>query len=409
MARLNRRQAIQKANALGLSLRGFSYYKQGGQLALAERSPRGIRRQARKEAVEAFRPYERELTRREQSEQALANKRMQDEDAFAKWVAQTQNDIQTKAQTRDAELSGMAAQRQTDLEARLKEVGTAHAKRLDDQGIAAPFDPLLDAQATSIAAQGANAVTAGAARQRLSGELTAGLASNNINLAAARRGRTAAENARAFTQIQDARTKLAGDKAGFLSKRGADLQSAEATKAQARIAAQQFETKARLDMIKFGAGQKDKRLARRLQKRQQDLAHQDRVAQRALTDKNARNRFIKDTGYSPEEYAKLPRKKRIAIAQDKTTKSVEDKVNDPVRRARANDAIGAAKRRAQTNFADLIKDKKEDEIVRALVENGVDESVARVAAYRLRWPGRPLNAGMKEHWKRAVLVQSGSS
>lgn len=223
-----------RAHKKGLTVEGFLSNQPN---ALKERSPQGLRKEAKRLVETAYKPAEVELSQQEGRIKAIDEKRKTDNEYFRQWLARESAKMREEAATADQLLHDRGRQIQQDLSTDL----AALEKGIVDQaqnrtGTVSNIEgtPLADlsperqraAESVANERQRTQALTGTIGRTQQLGEAA------NLAHAAARESKRVADTWNALKDVSDERTKLRFQKAADIAKEIARLLDREIEKAQ---------------------------------------------------------------------------------------------------------------------------------------------------------------------------------
>jgi hypothetical protein len=273
-----RRRVRRLAHGQGLTVSGYGYVKAGGPRSLAERTSGSLNKQATREIATAYKPALASVDRRKAQINAIDAKRAADEGAFQSWLTTQQATLRSEAAGRDAQLRTALATHKAELQTAL----TAATSGTPGAGGIAPTQPNALEAATAASIQGRQAESQlGVERQmHLTGQLQTANQGNELSLFGNLQAQRQAETYQQLADAADGEDKIRLQQAADLAKRLADLTTNEQTKAQVRIASQQFAVKEANDAADAAASRATTRAGQAVTKHGQELSHADRVAAR---------------------------------------------------------------------------------------------------------------------------------
>lgn len=301
------------ANSLGLTKAGYTAYKTGTPLALSERSPGGIARQAAKLTKQAYAPAHAEIDQQESRVRAIQQKREADNAAFAQWVASRSDQLRAEAVGQAAETRARLAQGQSEFSTQLQNIrdsANAQATNAHSGGVGGALGANLDANQAGAQAATLNASNAAQARVGAGMDATLATLANNPAVVAAKRAADFAESLKMLEGVADERQKLALSQAGDQAKAVQTMMQEEITKAQAAIAAGQFVTKETNDLADAAAGRATTR-------------HGQNVTRQNAKDRLAAGqKKVNKYGYTEEQWQRFsPKHRQRIIKKGDTGKS----------------------------------------------------------------------------------------
>ncbi len=381
------------ANALGLTKAGFLSYKAGTALALAERSPGGISRQASKLTRQAYAPAEAMLSQQETRVKSLQAKRDADNAAFAQWVASRGDQLRAAAVASNAATQARLAQGQQEFNTQLANIRqSAQAQATTQQspgGIGGADAANLAANQAAASAGTQNATNQATAHAGRSQEALDATLANNAAVVAADRARDFAASLKELEGVADDRQKLALDRAGSQAQLVQKMMQDEITKAQAAIAAGQFQQKEANDLFDASQG-------RGVTKRGQDKTRQT-AKDKLAADKTKVNKY----GFSNQQWERFsPSHRRRLIKQGGKSGSESQKSSPAYKKAHAkaisqlNNAVDYGKGVTAVPAAEGQDAPKPPKfgphnvkpLIDWLISIGSDPAVARMAALKIVYP-----------------------
>jgi hypothetical protein len=309
----NRARQIRKAKHLGLTLQSYRQYAAGAvPLALAERSPRGIRQAAQQQVNAAYNPALKALNVQEARVKALQEKRDADNQQFASWVSTQSDKLRADAIAQSSALRDNLARGQQEFAQHLQDARDTGAANLQRQGVTSTPGGANEAQiAGNAAADQAGVqsqVNTAQAKIGAGMDLTNATLANNAAVVAAGRSKDYAASLDDLMHVADARQKTLLQKGSDTARAIQALLGQEVTKAQAIIAAQQFTTKLTQDT------KKSKRTSTTT-RRGQDITSADKAKDRA-----AKGKDVNKYGYTADQWKgfKASHRQRIIKEFDKS-------------------------------------------------------------------------------------------
>lgn len=395
------RKSRRYANSLGLTKAGYTAYKQGQPLALSERSPGGIARQAAKLTKEAYAPAHAQIDQQEARVKAIQQKRETDNAAFAQWVASRSDQLRAEAVSQAAETRARLAQGQSEFSTQLQNIrdsANAQATNAHSAGIGGALGANLDANQSGAQAATQNAANAAQARVGAGMDATLATLANNPAVVAAKRAQDFAESLKLLEGVADERQKVALSQASDQARAVQQMMQEEITKAQAAIAAGEFQTKEANDLADAAAGRKTTRRGQTLTRKNA----QDRLA--------AGQKKVNKYGYTEEQWQRFSPKHRQQIIKKGDTgdskKKAGEKGSPQYRKAHAK-AISqyqTALAYAKGEVSPPVKNEGEPAskppkigpnklkpMIDWLVQQGAHPAVARMAVLKLVYPKLKVN------------------
>ncbi len=284
------------ANKLGLTKAGYIQYKSGQALALSERSPGGIARQAAKLTKDAYAPAHAVIDQQEQRVRAIQQKREADNAAFAQWVASRSDQLRAEAVSQSAETRARLAQGQQEFSTQLQNIrdsANAQATNAHSSGVGGALGANLDANQAGAQAATQNAANAAQARVGAGMDATLATLANNPAVVAAKRAADFAESLKLLEGVADERQKLALNQASDQARAVQSMMQEEITKAQAAIAANQFQTKEANDLFDADQG------------RAVTVRGQNKTRQTAKDKLAAGQKKVNKYGYTEEQWQRF--------------------------------------------------------------------------------------------------------